>query len=296
MVTIVKKLAVLAMAGAILVSCMREGSKRSDPIVSIGSHSLQIRAEGKGAPTVVIDAGIMDQLDKLRLLQERLARDTRVVTYNRAGYGKSEAGPLPRNSRREANELKTLLEEAGVPGPYVLVGHSLGALNMQMFAAMYPGDVVGIILLDPPPLSFLLGREYRDLRVMAERMTAEWQAMADSAAKATDAEGKAWSAYFQMIASEHHEMFGESARLVDGIATFGDIPLVVLASGKPNPAFGEVAEEYQRYWVEQSRALTGKSTKGKFVFAEKASHYLYLDVPDLVVESITSLVNAARAK
>jgi pimeloyl-ACP methyl ester carboxylesterase len=265
-------------------------------MISIGSHRLQIHLEGKGDPTVVIDAGITDQLDKLRPLQERIARVTHVITYNRAGYGQSEAGPLPRHSGREAEELKDLLEKASVPGPYVLVGHSLGALNMQVFASRYPDDVAGMVLLDPPPLSFILGQEYRELRVMAEQMTAEWQAIADSSAQSTDPQEKARSAFFRMIASEHRQMFGETASLVGSLSTFGDIPLVVIAAGKPNPALGEVAEEYQRYWVEQSRALTDRSANGKFILAEGASHYLYLDVPELVAESILAVVYEVRAK
>ena len=81
------------------------------------------------------------------------------------------------------------------------------------------------------------GKEYGDLGAMAERMTAEWQAIADSAAKSSRCpETKRESAFFRMIASEHREMFGETARLVGGISTFGDIPLVVMAAGKPNPA------------------------------------------------------------
>jgi hypothetical protein len=178
----------------------------------------------------------------------------------------------------------------------VLVGHSLGALNVQVFASKYPEDVAGMVLLDPPPLSFLLGQEYKDLIGMAERMTAEWQAIADSTAKSTDAQEQARSSFFQMIASEHREMFGETARMVDAVSTFGGMPLVVLAAGKPNPAFGEVAEEYQRYWVGQSRALASKSTNGKFILAEGASHYLYLDVPELVAQNILSVVNEVRAK
>jgi len=99
-----------------------------------------------------------------------------------------------------------------------------------------------------------------------------------------------------MIASEHREMFGESAKLAGAITSFGDVPLVVVAAGKPNPAFGEVAEEFQRYWVEQSRALAGKSTKGKFILADQSSHYLYLDAPDLVADSVVSVVREAEGK
>jgi pimeloyl-ACP methyl ester carboxylesterase len=263
-------------------------------MIDIGSHRLQFRRAGSGTPAVVIDAGLGDPLDNLRPLQERIARVTRVVTYNRAGYGQSEAGPLPRDGGREAEELRALLEKTSVPGPYVLVGHSLGALNLQVFASRHPDDVAGLILLDPPPLSFILGEEYTDLGAMAEQMTAEWQSIADSGANSTDAQEKARSAFFGMIASEHREMFGATARLVDSISTFGDMPLVVVAAGRPNPAFGEVAEEYQRYWVEQNRSLAAKSTNGKFVFAEDSSHHLYTDVPGLVEEIILSVVREAR--
>jgi pimeloyl-ACP methyl ester carboxylesterase len=265
-------------------------------MVSVGSHPLQIHREGKGTPAVVIDAGITDPLDKLRPLQTRRARVTQVITYNRAGYGQSEPGPLPRDAGREAQELKTLLEKASAPGPYVLVGHSLGALTAQVFASRWPGEVAGIVLLDPPPLSFLLGREYRDLKGMAAGMTAPWQAAADAAAKSADPQEQGRAAFFRMIASEHRELFGETARLVDAIATFGDVPLVVLAAGKANPAFGKAAEEYQKYWIEQSRALTARSANGRFVLAEESSHYLYLDVPELVAENILSVVRAARTE
>ena len=169
-------LALLANLAACLIvaSCVREGRPSSDQIVDIGTHRLQMHLEGKGVPTVIIDAGLGDQLDKLKPLQERLARVTRVITYDRAGYGQSEPGPMPRHCGREAEELKALLEKASVPGPYVLVGHSLGALNTQVFASKYPDEVAGMVLLDPPPLSFLLGQAYTNLRAMAEQMTAEW--------------------------------------------------------------------------------------------------------------------------
>ena len=91
-------------------------------------------------------------------------------------------------------------------------------------------------------------------------------------------------------------MFGGTARLVAAISTLGDIPLVVIAAGRPNPAFGEAAEEYQKYWVEQSRALAAKSTNGEFILVRESSHYLYLDVPHLVTESVLSVVNQVRAK
>jgi len=295
-VTIIRKLSILFAACLILASCVLNSSPSSDQMISIGSHRLQIHIEGKGAPTVIIDAGLGEGIEKLRPLQKRIAKITCVCTYNRAGYGQSQAGPLPRHCGREAEELKALLDSASVPGPYVVVGHSLGALNVQVFAGKYPEDVVGIVLLDPPPLSFIRREEYTSLLVLAERMTAEWQAIADSGAKSTDAKERTQAVFFQMIASEHREMFGKSARLVSEIDSFGHIPLLVMASGKPNPFFGDIAEEYQRYWVEQSRALSKKSSNGRFVLAKHSTHHLYVDVPHLLEESIVSVVYQARGK
>jgi pimeloyl-ACP methyl ester carboxylesterase len=291
-----RNVAVLLGACLALAACIYASSAGSDQMIDIGSHRLQFHQEGDGAPAVVVDAGLADQLEKLKPLQERLSGVTRVITYNRAGYGQSDPGPLPRDSGQEAEELKALLERASIPEPYVLVGHSLGALNVQVFASKYPKAVAGMVLMDPPPLSFILGQEWGELRGMAERMTTEWQAIADSAGESADVQGKMKSAFFRMIASEHREMFGQSAKLVSAAATFGDKPLVVIASGKPNPAFGEAAEKFQQYWVGQNRALAGKSTAGKFILAEGASHFLYVDVPELVVETVRSIVQEARAK
>lgn len=293
----VKTNSTMALAAClILVSCSGESTQPSDQMVNIGTHRLQIHREGKGTPAVVIEAGITDGIDKLRPLAARLAQSTTVITYNRAGYGQSEPGPFPRGCAREADELKALLDKASVPRPYVLVGHSLGALNVMAFASKYPEVVAGIVLLDPPPLSFILAQDYKELGGMAEGMTAQWEAIADSAAKSADPQDKARSAFFRAIASEHREMFGAGAKLAAGISTFGDIPLVVMAAGKANPNFGPIAEEYQKYWIEQSRALAAKSTKAKFVIAQESSHYLYLDAPELVAENILSVVSDARAK
>ena len=286
----------ITLAAFCLMSCCAPAADSTgcDSLVSVNSHRLEIHEEGSGTPIVVFDAGLSDQMDKLKPLQARIARVTRTITYNRAGYGRSEAGPMPRDARREAEELKTLLEKVSGKGPYLLVGHSLGALNMQVFAAEYPEMVAGMILMDPPPGPFILGKRFTELKDMAEKMTAEWRAIADSASQSDDAGERARGTFFAAIASEHTEMFGESARTADAISSFGDIPLVVIASGKPNPAFGDVAEGFQRFWIEQSRALSKKSTRGEFILVNESSHYIYLDDPDLVAETILSMVRKMR--
>ncbi len=243
---------------------------------------------------VVIDVGIASRSEEWHHIQDLLADKARVIVYDRAGYGVSEAGPLPRDSGREMDELKALLDASSIVGPLVLVGHSLGALNVQVFAARYPENVAGLVLLDPPPLGWLLGERYADLLTMAEQMTDEWQAIADSGLVSSDPEERAEAVFFQMIASEHREVFGESAQLAAAIKGFGEMPVAVIASGVPNPMLGDVAEEYQSYWTDQSRAIAAQSTRGEFVFAEDSSHRLHEEAADLVVASILAVIADAE--
>lgn len=286
----------ILLAACLLAAACGRGEGPGERLVDVGGHRLLLRDAGTGSPVVVIDGGIGDGCDKVRPLQERLAGATRVIAYDRAGYGRSEPGPLPRDAGREAGELRTLLERAGVPGPFVLVGHSLGGLNAQLFAARFPGDVAGLVLLDPPPLSFLLGREYLEFSAMAARMTAEWQGAADAAKGSGEPEKRAQAAFLAAIASEHREMFAASAQAVSAITGFGDIQLMVVAAGRANPAFGPAAGGYQRYWIEQNRLLAAKSPQGRFILVPDSSHYLYLDAPATVEDAILSVVRRVRER
>jgi pimeloyl-ACP methyl ester carboxylesterase len=263
---------------AIFVACAS-----GDGMVDIGTHSLYHVRAGEGSPTVVIDVGIAGRLDEWASIKERISRSTTVVLYDRAGYGRSEPGPFPRDAARAADELHSLLKTASIPGPYLPVGHSLGGLHIQFFADRYPDEVAGMVLLDPPPLSWIRGEVYTELLGMAEGMTAEWQGIADGGGENAE--------FFRAIASEHREMLGASGEQVASIESFGDLPLTVIAAGVPNPAFGDIAEEYQRYWIEQNRMLVAKSTRGEFVLASDSGHKLHTEAEELVVESILKLVS-----
>jgi pimeloyl-ACP methyl ester carboxylesterase len=264
--------------------------------VDIGTHTLHAVLSGEGVPVVVFDGGIGALGSEYAQLQERLATVTTVVTYDRAGYGSSEAGPLPRDSSTEAAELRVLLGGLGVVGPYILVGHSLGGLNTEVFAATYPEDVAGMVLLDPPPLGFILGEDYVELASMASGMTDEWQSIADRGMESESEQERAEAEFFNMLASEHREMFGASAQQAYSIESFGDTPLVVVASGVANPMFGEVADAYQQFWAGQSEALTAKSRRGAFILAQSSTHQLHEDAADLVADTIISLAESVRSE
>lgn len=286
--------AALVLLLPVFFACQGGAEQPADRMVDLGSHSLHAVVVGRGLPAVVFDGGIGARGGEYRGLQERIAAITTAVTYDRAGYGPSGTGPLPRDSRREAEELRALLARLKIAPPYVFVGHSLGGLNVQVYASLHPEEVAGMVLLDPPPLGFLRGEDFPELAAMAAGMTAEWQGVADAGLRAENPEEKANAQFFRMLASEHREMFAASAGQATSIPSFGDIPLVVFASGAPNPAFGEVAEAYQAFWARESAALAAKSGRGRFVFAATSTHRLHADAADLVADSITSLVRSLQ--
>src|SRR5215813_12477614 len=128
----------LALLGAAYESTSEAADARaySPPgqLVDVGGYRLHINCTGTGSPTVVIESGWGDWSASWSNVQSQAATNTRVCTYDRAGYGFSEPGPLPRTADRFTEELHRLLHNAGLPGPYVLAGHSLGGtLELGMF-------------------------------------------------------------------------------------------------------------------------------------------------------------------
>ncbi len=117
-------------------------------LVDVGGHRLHLHCTGSGSPTVVLEPGHGGSSSDFGWIAPAVARDTRVCVYDRAGRGWSEAAPTPQDGARIAADLHTLLERADVPGPYVLAGHSFGGLYVRSFAAQFPDQVAGVVLLD----------------------------------------------------------------------------------------------------------------------------------------------------
>lgn len=116
--------------------------------VSTGSGHLNFYCVGSGSPTVVFDGGWGDWSPSWAVVQPQVARRTRACSFDRAGYGFSDAGPMPRTSVRIADELRAALRNASIEPPYVLVAHAFGSYNMRVFADRYMQDVGGIVLVD----------------------------------------------------------------------------------------------------------------------------------------------------
>ena len=119
-------------------------------LVDVGGHRLHIHESGRGnGPTIVLEAGLMSTVLSWSSIEHELARSFCVVSYDRAGLGWSDLGPMPRTADRMVTELHALLERAIITPPYVLVGHSFGGLTMPLFAARFPEKVAGMVLVDP---------------------------------------------------------------------------------------------------------------------------------------------------
>jgi pimeloyl-ACP methyl ester carboxylesterase len=119
-------------------------------LVDVGDGiNMHIYCTGEGSPTVVLDAGLNGGTMSWAGVQEQVSNHTRVCSYDRAGMSWSEPGTKPRTYMRIADELHALLDAAGEQGPYVLVGHSVGAHTVRFFVQKYPTDVAGIVLVDP---------------------------------------------------------------------------------------------------------------------------------------------------
>jgi len=117
-------------------------------LVDVGGYQMHIFCAGEGSPTVILDALFPGTVSNWGWVQPEIARTTRVCAYDRAGLGWSEPGPEPRDAQQAATELNNLLANAGITGPYILVGHSLGGLSTRMFANLYPDQVAGMVLVE----------------------------------------------------------------------------------------------------------------------------------------------------
>jgi pimeloyl-ACP methyl ester carboxylesterase len=117
-------------------------------LIDVGGHRLHLHCTGSGSPTVVLEPGHGAASSDLGWIAPAVARNSRVCVYDRAGRGWSGATDGPQDGAHVAANLHTLLDRAHVPGPYVLAGHSFGGLYILSFAAQFPDQVAGMVLLD----------------------------------------------------------------------------------------------------------------------------------------------------
>lgn len=141
------RVSILLALSALQISCARPPSDTA--VAQSQGRSVEFSAKGRGSPAVVFEAGLGDSLSSWDAVLPAVAAHTRVIAYSRPGYGRSDRATAPRDVATVAAELRRLLQSIGERPPYVLVGHSLGGLYVRAYAALYPQDVVGLVLVDP---------------------------------------------------------------------------------------------------------------------------------------------------
>jgi pimeloyl-ACP methyl ester carboxylesterase len=317
---LVAALVALAASGAIYQAVATTIDQRSYPppgqLVDIGGYKLHITCRGTspaGAATVVAESGLGGTSLDWSLVQPDIATTTRMCAYDRAGFGWSESGPAPRTSQQIVTELHTLLHNAGIPGPYILVGHSFGGAHVQLYASQYPGEVAGLVLLDPTPAAYFdqLTAEERQAALPPIGMLRMLQfihpfgliRLLDFGAWKTGMPLEQLSPDIQPAVKALSfrptvpgTLYAEAAAFETSLAQLvavtpfrADIQLIVLLRGQvmgppDQDAAGKAA----------NAALVQRSANGQLVVAENSGHYIQFERPDLVIAAVRQVVEAVR--
>lgn len=262
-------------------------------MIDVGGHKLHICCVGphNAKPAVILEAGGGAFSKDWTAVQSLLAERVRTCAYDRAGLGWSDPGPAPRTLAQEVFELHTLLESAKISGPFVLVGQSLGALDVRLFTEDYGNDVAGVVLVDPADESSML------FNVRAKR----WMKVRDQAtgrtippARSTGPPSTGYNPEENYLGDEAQLLYLEREK---NPQPFGDRPLFVLAAGKRSPPPGMTEDSYKdiRRAIDQDRAeAVHLSRNSKFVLDVSSGHDIQTDDPKAVAEAVEEVVAAVR--
>lgn len=284
------------------------GFRRQGQLLDVGGYRLHYQVQGEGpGPTVVVETGRMNPSSFWLNVQQELAGTVRVVTYDRAGYGWSDPAPTHRSGRRVVDDLHTLLHKAEVPGPYLLVGHSLGSMYVRLFAERFPSEVAGLVLVDPYSEGEVLGQapelkrsQVRFVRVaqvlarfgvvqalialfpgMTRPVTSAFPPAMGPLLRAQLASAQLWQAVAREWAGLD-EMVAQLA-IQQG---FGDLPLTVISAGRQ-----EVPDALWALQKESQAALTRLSSRGRLVMVPECGHGVPLEEPGVraIVDAVVEL-------
>jgi pimeloyl-ACP methyl ester carboxylesterase len=309
---------VLACAGAAYQWIAHYWDMRQNPrpgqLVDVGGYRMHLYCIGQGSPTVVLDSGLGDSWLPWYKVQPPIAQFTRVCSYDRAGLGWSDPSPHPRTSRVIAEELHTLLHTAGMAGPFVLAGHSMGGMNVRMYARLFPAEVAGVVLVDSvhpdqqrrrtPEQMRAIAAFLRVLGLKADTIPFGFSRLMGWCGngpveirpmlRTVECRLRPWREH---VAEEGS--FEESAEEARTAGPLGNIPLVVLSHDpeKLYPVPGRSprsAKELNPQWEELQSELAQLSTDASRVIARGSGHYIQYDRPDLVIEAVRKLVERTR--
>ncbi|MGB8543021.1 MAG: alpha/beta hydrolase [Candidatus Acidiferrales bacterium] len=298
-------------------------------LIDLGTHRLHFFDTGKGSQAIVFESGLMSTVLSWEGIRKELAAKFRVISYDRAGMGWSDAGPFPRTAERIVDELHSLLQRARIPPPYLLVGHSFGGLTMPLFAARYPAEVTGLVLVDPvapaewnPPsqndskrirvgskvcrragklsrfgiLRFVLLLLHSGASRVGNRLVRliSKGAPADSASTS--------SPWFWSLPANERAMAAvfwiQEKFCVTVASQLENLPgsaasVAALGSFSDKPVVilsAKITPEHRR---EEHIAMTNRLPLGRHVTAEKSGHWIMIDQPDLLMSVIKEVAGSA---
>jgi pimeloyl-ACP methyl ester carboxylesterase len=302
-----KRIAAFSFLLTLAAGCTR--ADEPTPVRLPDGRRLSMYCEGHGSPTVLLEAGFGATLQAWAKVQPVLARKTRVCAYDRAGYGLSDPGPLPRDGAAIAKDLDEALTAARIAGPFIVVGHSAGGLYVRLFADRRPRDVVGMVLVDPsvdhqdrqlsmfgPGAGSLAPSEATAQRCLdlAEGRTHE---MNDGqTARCYDHAGKVLPAgLWRTELSELQTLWGATSdEVVSGRTFYDAMPLIVLTASGTYKSVPEPARDLvDARWARLHEAIAGLSTRGAHQVVERSSHLIMIDRPDAVIDAVESVMKQA---
>jgi pimeloyl-ACP methyl ester carboxylesterase len=312
-------LVALAASGAIYQAVATAIDQRNYPppgqLVDVGGYRLHIQCAGTGSPTVILDAAADMMSADWGWIQPAVAQRTRVCAYDRAGMGWSDPGPLPRDAQHISAELHTLLTKAGLTGPYVLVGHSAGGLYVRMYAADYPDDVVGMVLVDPghpdmntriPALQAKIAEDARlvsTLSILSYLGVPRLLGIGNANTQGLPAQQRA-EASAATVTSQHWATIGAlieaTPTTYDQVRATGELgnrPLIIISATTAWLTAGAPADDARRILNDLHKELAALSSQSRHDIVAGATHGSLIhnrDHAQMTIAAINQVVEAAR--
>lgn len=288
--------------------------------VSIGrDRQLNLRCTGHGSQTVMLEAGSHADTTTWFKLQPRLASFTKVCSYDRAGYGFSSEGPMPRNLEADVSDLHDLIHEAGIRTPVVLVGHSLGTNIARRYAETYPMDVSGMVLIDPPAqdvaafapdwakteeamnarrFDFIrqceAGAEKHQLTSPPDELkacVAKPNTLASDKVNAAISAYKYQPAFWRTLLSELQDNAVIYSKPVSPSESLGALPLIVLSAANAQAdAPADIRKALEAATNRTHTQIAATSIHGERLVVANTSHDIQLDQPEAVAKAVAQVL------
>jgi pimeloyl-ACP methyl ester carboxylesterase len=291
-VPVIASLFVFSAGGAIAAVSAANGLgavAQTGRMIDVGGRRLYIECTGTGNPAVVLQSGLGESSSYWGRIAPAVAASTTVCAYDRAGHGRSDPAAAPQDGTALATDLHTLLERAGVPGPYVLVGHSSGGPYVRVFAARYPDQVAGMVLLDAQPAdAFAALPDYPTTYPILRTVYSLSQTLARMGLLGPILGLPADQSTPKAARAARDEIVALPAALEQAraVTSLGDRPLIVVTAGSGQ----------QTGWLDAQDRLAGLSTNSSQRVLPAATHTSIIDGVDAETsgEAILDVVSSIR--